>query len=683
QYDSQRGVVSAQGNVVVIRGDRRLLADVLTYDEKADQIEAHGNVILLEPSGEAVFADQVTLSGDLGTGVIDQLRARLQGDALFAAVKARRTEGRRTELDRAVYSPCPLCADPSKPPLWQIAAERVTHDQESKTITYRNAFFELWGVPVLYTPYFSHPDPTVKRKSGFLAPSFGSDSALGLMVQTPYFFNLAPNYDLTLAPIFTTNQGPVLTGEYRHLLRSGRFDLAASGTYATAGNSGQASAGDEFRGHLQGEGRFRLQNRWRWGYDLFVTTDDTYLRRYDFSNENVLTNRLYSERIWDRNYAAINAYGFEGLRDFDDQGMIPLVFPLAELDWTSEPWRWGSRFNLDGSLLGLTRTDGLDTRRLSGGANWELPWAGPLGDQYRLRLGVHGDFYQLDGDPETFEDNGTSVESRLYPRATLEWSWPWIADGMPFTPIVEPVVSATWTLEDLDDQNIPNEDSQDLEFDDTSLFEPSRYPGLDRVEDGSRLNYGLRFSAFGDSGGVLSGLFGQSYALQQDSGLDPSTGLDGNFSDYVGRLDLSPDRWLNLRYRFRLDRDSLSLLRNEVTAVAGPPRVRFDVSYLSLQDDPEEELFRQRKEINAGVTLGISRSLAVRAQTRRNLELNEPISYKFGFIYRHPCLQLIGGFERRFTENEDTEGSTTFTIRVTFRNLGERSSETGVPGSSL
>ena len=212
--DRETNVIRAEGNVEVVRGERRLLADILQYDQDADQIEATGNVILLEPTGEALYADRVTLSGDLRTGVADQLRARLTDDSLFAAAQGRRIEGTRTELDRAVYSPCPLCPDSDSPPLWQIKAQRIIHDQQEKTITYRNAFFELFGLPIAYTPYLSHPDPTVERKSGFLAPSFGNNSDLGLFVQTPYYFALAPNYDVTLAPIFLTGENPVLTAEY-------------------------------------------------------------------------------------------------------------------------------------------------------------------------------------------------------------------------------------------------------------------------------------------------------------------------------------------------------------------------------------------------------------------------------------------------------------------------------------
>jgi LPS-assembly protein len=667
-------VIRAEGNVEVVRGERRLLADMLQYDQDADQIEATGNVILLEPTGEALYADRVTLSGDLRAGVAEQLRARMTDNSRFAAAQGR-LDGPRTELDRAVYSPCPLCPDSDAPPLWQIKAQRVIHDQQEKVITYRNAFFELYGVPIAYTPYLSHPDPTVERKSGLLAPSFGSNSDLGLFLQTPYYFALAPNYDVTLAPIFLTKENPVLTAEYRHLLPSGEYELAGSGTYATeAASNGNPMPSDEaFRGHIEGEGRFRLTRRARWGYDLAATTDNTYLELYDFTNDNVLTNRLFAEQIWARNYAGISSYAFQGLRSFDHQQEIPVALPLAEVELTSQPWRWGSRFTFDSNFLALTRADGLDTRRVSATSGWELPWASELGDQYRLTLSLRGDAYNTDGNPETFGASGGSDSTgRVIPRMTLDWNWPWIGDTFGLTPLLEPVTSFTWTVDDPNDDDIPNEDSQDLEFDDTNLFEPSRFSGFDRVEGGARLSYGLRFGGYGDAGELVSGLFGQSYRFTgKEDDFGPESGIDDDFSDFVGRIDLSPHSSFRVRYRFGLDQADLTPTRNEIGASLGPRRLRFGVTYLSLEDDPALDETRSREEITAGVVAGLSRSISVRAQFRRNLEEDRDVWQKFGLIYRHPCLELVAGIERRFTRRAGAEDATTFSFRVSFTHLGE------------
>lgn len=682
--DEERETIIAHGNVDITRGDRRLLADSIRYDQAEDRIDAVGNITLLEPTGEAIYADLMSLSGDLKDGLIEELRARLDDDSRVAATSARRTDGTRTEMNQAVYSPCPVCAESDQAPLWQIRASKVVHDDDANKVTYKHAFFELFGVPVFYTPYFSHPDPSVDRKSGFVSPSVGTDTELGFTLETPYFFNLAPNYDLTFAPIFTSNEGIVLASEYRHRLSNGRYDLGGS---ITRGSEAEEDVGDEsdsneFRGHIVGDGRFALGGGWGGGYDLFLASDDTYLERYDFSDQDILENRLFAERISGRNYAAVNGYGFQGLRETDDQGEIPYVLPLLDLELSSDPMFWGSRFFLDSSLLVLTRTDGLDTRRLSVTGGWELPWIGRLGDQYRIRLSLRDDYYDLNGDPETLSGEGNSSANRIIPRATLDWSWPWIGDTFGLTPVIEPIASLTLAPTGLNDDEIPNEDSLDLEFDDTNLFEESRFPGLDRVEEGSRITYGARFGAIGESGEKFNALFGQSFRFQEDDQFDADTGLDGRFSDYVGRVEFTPNPWLSGRYRFRLDRQDFVPVRNEVLGSVGPSWLRFYANYLSLEDDPSvsEEEFREREEITAGFQVGLWENLTFRAQTRRDLKADSTVANTYGLIYRHPCLLLIGGFEKQFTEDRDAGDGTTVSVRVTFDNLGELAGQTSLGG---
>jgi LPS-assembly protein len=682
QYDTAANVVTATGDVRVERGERVLLADRLRYDQTADRIEAEGNVILLEPAGEAIFADRVSLSGDLKNGVADQLRARLTDDSLFAAARGRRIDGNRTEMERAVYSPCEVCPDSEEPPLWQIRARRVIHDEIERTVTYNHAFLELFGVPVAYTPYLSHPDPSVERKSGFLVPSFGNDSELGFTLETPYYFALAPNYDLTLAPIFTTLEGPVLTAEYRHLTTRGPFDLSGSVTYGDEAVSSASEQPDdkEVRGHLEGRGRFLYDQGWGAGYDLEVASDDTYLERYGFSSANVLVNRLYTERIWSRNYLGVNGFGFQGLRPSDDQGLIPIVLPLAEAALVSEPWQWGSRFTLDSSLIALTRTEGLDTRRLSTTGGWELPWTSPLGDQSRLELSLRGDVYNTDGNPQTYGENGTNTVARVVPRVTFDWSWPFIGDTFGLTPLLEPVFQATWAPAGVNQDDIPNEDSVAFEFDASNLFQPDRFPGLDQIDDGAHISYGLRFGAFGDTGELVSGLFGQSFRLNDNDTFPPGSGVDRKLSDYVGRIDFTPHDWMNISYRFRLDQDSLAFERNEIRGLLGPPRMRFDVTYLFLQDDPALDSTELREEIRAGVGVTPTPSFSFRVQTRRNLAQDQTVANTFGFVYRNPCLILVGGIERSFIERGDIRPGTTFSLRVTLKHLGEVGAETSLFG---
>ncbi|MEE8172944.1 MAG: LptA/OstA family protein, partial [Alphaproteobacteria bacterium] len=231
-YDETRGIVTASGNVEISQGHRVLIADRVTYNEAQDMMTASGGVTLLEPSGEVLFADYLELSDEMRDGVMRNIRLLLDENTRIAANSARRSGGNRTEMRKAVFSPCKICPlDPEEAPLWQIKAVRVVHDQEARDIAYYDAWLEIFGIPVAYTPYFEHPDPTVKRRSGLLAPTYGSSSTLGVQLTTPYYWNIAPHRDATFKPKFTSDEGVVWGAEYREQTLTGGYTVDGSVTY--------------------------------------------------------------------------------------------------------------------------------------------------------------------------------------------------------------------------------------------------------------------------------------------------------------------------------------------------------------------------------------------------------------------------------------------------------------------
>ena len=239
-YDQATDTVIASGNVEVAQGGRVLRADSIHYRRGDDVVTASGDVAMREPTGEVLFAESVALTGDLRTGVIHRLSVLMTDQSRLVASGARRIDGTRMVMRRAVYSPCELCPDdPAPTPLWQLRAARVVHDQVERSITYRDASLEFFGLPILYTPFFRHPDPSVVRQSGFLAPSYSSSTALGAEVTIPYYWSLAPNRDVTFSPRFTAQESAVLAGEYRERTQDGQFTIDASITRALTRRRGR------------------------------------------------------------------------------------------------------------------------------------------------------------------------------------------------------------------------------------------------------------------------------------------------------------------------------------------------------------------------------------------------------------------------------------------------------------
>ena len=674
-YDRDTGRVVASGNVEVSQGDRVLLADEITLDQRTNVVTASGNVRLLEPTGEVVFADYIELRNEMKDGIIENMRVLLTDKSRMAAARARRTGGVRTDMQKAVYSPCELCKDkPGRPPLWQIKANRVVHDQRTHDIEYYDAFLEVFGFPVAYTPYLSHPDPTVKRRSGLLTPRLGNKSELGTIIGTPYYFNIAPDKDATIEPIITTQQGPVLFAEYRQRFTDGEFEFAGSVTRADRTDDAGNLKKNQLRGHIRGKGRFDIDDTWRAGFDLARASDDTYLQRYEFGSQDVLTTRGFTEGFRKRSYAAINAYSFQGLRARDDNDRTPLVLPLIDLNFVSRPSRRGDYWTLDANVMSLTRDDGADSRRLSFKSGWRRPFTGKSGHVFDLSAVAQGDVYFVNDVPNTATPGGPTLDGvtgRFFPQLGIEWRYPLVRESGKARELIEPVAAIIVGPNGGNPDKIPNEDSQAFEFDDTDIFSLNRFTGLDRVEGGQRLDYGLKWGVFGAGGGSTTAFLGQSFRFRDSSPFGTGSGLEDKLSDLVGRVHVVPGPSFDLLYRFRLDKDDLRSRRSEVSFVVGPPALRLNTEYIFVDRRVGTGGFNDREEITLSASSQITRRWSAQAHGRRDLASGGMLSTGFGLIYEDECFYASANFLRTFTRDREIAPSNTIFFRFVFKNLGE------------
>src|SRR6202034_2398060 len=168
-------------------------ADEVTYDQKSKRLIAHGNVRLTEADGKITYGQFIDLTDDYRDGFVDSLRLETIDDTRFAAARADRTKGTYTVMQNGVYTACEPCRDdPKKPPLWQVQAARIIRDEGEQMIYFEDARIEFFGIPLAYFPFLSEPDPTVKRKSGFLFPGFTYATQYGVGVKITYYWSFAP-----------------------------------------------------------------------------------------------------------------------------------------------------------------------------------------------------------------------------------------------------------------------------------------------------------------------------------------------------------------------------------------------------------------------------------------------------------------------------------------------------------
>lgn len=679
-YNREADVAIATGNVRVTFGERTLQADEITYDRTVDAMTARGNVRLREPTGEVVYADYAEVTGDLRQAFADQIRVLLADGSRFAATQADRYDGQVTVMDQAVYSPCHVCqSNPEKSPLWQIRADRIIHDQGSDDIIYENARVEFLGVPTLYTPFFRHPDPTVTQRSGFLFPRVGIDPNRGGYARTFYYHALAPDRDLTVETDVSTERGLLLAGDYRQRFERGEIQVHAGGTFGPRDKEDPGPGASDVehvpRGHFFGDARFHLTDELRFTADVNVVSDDTYQQTFDFGGTDVLESRGFLEWFRDRHYASVEALAFQDLREdvIEDE---PFVVPDARLSLVGDPGGLlGGTWDLELGALGITRNDGPDSRRLDGQVRWTRRDLFAPGLQVTTEAGVIGlvyDFDDQDLNPAgvtTVDNEGT--RARALPYGRVEMRAPLVRQYSFGQHVITPIVAGIAAPRLDDDGRFPNEDSRDIEFDAGNLFSINRFPGLDRIESGTRVDYALQTDIILPNGGFARALIGQSYRTVDDDTLPQESGLEERLSDIVGSLSISPNDYLDLDYRFRVDKDLLAGRRQEITARVGTDRYELAGTYV-FASDVEGSNLDDQEQIAVMGKISLGRYWTLQASHRHRLDRvdQEPIASSLALSYADECFTLSLRASRDFSERAGLDGGTSVSINIGLRNLG-------------
>lgn len=670
-YDSTAELVVATGHVQVTQGEYILQADKLTYYLKDNKVKALGNVVLLEPTGNVIFADNVNLSNDLKNGVVQQFRVRMADKSLFAAQVAERENAQKVVMSNAVYSPCPLCKKKDGEvgdPLWQIKAKKITVDEKEQRVVYNNAWMEVYGVPVAYTPFFMHPTPDADRKTGLLMPEYSHSSQLGTTLKTPVYINIADNQDATLTPFLTSDEGPVMEGEYRYRTDAGTYQFNGSITNPqNRDTEGKLAEGRMLRGHIFAKGNTVVNDHWNWGFDVNRSSDDTYLRRYDYGNYDLLTSQVYTDRINGRNIARIQGVMFQGLEVNDNPDYEPYVLPSVDAHFESQPQQQllGARTYADINSVLLQRRIGTDSRRLSSTLGVKIPFATQGGHVLETDASVRGDAYSVSDVTLNDGSNFTGETQRAMPKLTMAWRYPVIKPMDNASLLVEPTAMIIVRSNGNNSDKIPNEDSLAQEFSDTNLFSDERFSGFDRTEDGTHGVYGVRSRLQLPDDAHISAMLGQDVRMSGDTSYPLADDTSQDLSDVVGRVS-GHYKAVDLSYRFRADESSGALKRNELSAAVDIHPVSLQTDYIHMEKDA---FLGNREEVVASGALALNERWSLNAYGHQDINSDRMIAAGGGFTFTHDCITLYTQLRREFIRDRDVEPNTSVSLRVGLKNL--------------
>jgi LPS-assembly protein len=661
-YDVDAHVVTARGHVEIDSDGRVLLADEVSYDQDHDRMVARGHVSLTDEKGNVAFANEVELSDKMRDGALKSFAALIGKNGRLVAASATRTGGRFLEAFDAAYTPCKICNQPGqRTPVWRVRASRVRYDQQKHRIMFSNATLEFFDVPLFYTPYLNEPDPSVRYASGILTPDLGNSTSIGYFLRLPIYVALSQSSDATVTPIVSTRGGEVLAGEYRERWNNGGMWLQGSAAFNP--NGGLSGHDDQFYSSLLGSGRIALSDHWRTGFDAQLTSNDTYLKRYDFSQLDRLVNDIFVEDNNARMRFAITGYYFQGLRATDVTGVVPFVLPLVEFSYSPTSHILGGQLRLDASSIALNRDVGADDQRVTAQMRMSWPTVLPGGQLLTLELNARGDVYHV-SDPLATSDK---FISRGIPYAALDWRWPFISSsGAGRAIILEPIVQVIAQPYGGNPAGIPNEDSGAFELDENNVLSFDQMPGHDLVESGPRANLGIHARAQFPSGSI-DAVLGQTYRLKPDPIFGPDSGQHGTASDVVGRVSVKFLPYIDLTDRIDIDRDNGTVRRHEVYLTGIFGRSSVQLSYVHLPQELVSLGLPEREEINAQADINFYENWQAFGAIRRDLLAGQMLDTELGLGYEDECLGISVAYRRKFTTDRDLPPSTSIVLRFNLK----------------
>lgn len=725
-YDLDKNIVSADGKVVVYYGDYVLVADRVTVNRATKRVMATGDVTIKDPSGNVIHGASVDVTDDLREGVAEALELITNDRVAFRARKVTRSDGGdKTVMEDGHYLPCVDCNGvKGREPIWQIKANRIIHKSKDQEVVFENATFEFLGVPLAWVPSISQPDPSVKNKTGLLTPGAGYNSARGFSVKVPYYIAAGQDTGLTLSPSYFTRQGMLFDGEWRQRLESGSYKVELSGIRQIDPEAYAGTPGDRrWRGSVISEGRFRINDRWNWGWNFALASDATFMKNYGLtdSNNDVAVNNVFLTGVDGRNRFELNAYGFfveqtESTttplltQDRDLQSKQPVVHPSVDYQVFSPDPVYGGEFSLTSNFTSLTRIksdkfeydsngdgkiDGTDTPRLRGAAGtfdrlsldalWRRRFVDNVGETFTPFLYFRGDAIFSDpssGSALPTQSNKAMV--RGMPAVGLEYSYPIGITSPVGTHIIEPVAQLIVRPNEQEASFVPNDDAQSLVFDANSLFDYDKFSGYDRVEGGTRANLGLRYSGSFSQGINLTGVVGQSIQLAGENSFAIATayntglysGLENKYSDYVADMTIATDMGLSASAGVRLDRDTFAANRvtAQILAMSGPMTTA--LTYAFIRQQPDLGIDTDRSQLQLANSIRVTENWRLFGSVRYDLANNTFVRHAFGVAYDAEEFSLSLSYANDMTTSPSDR---TIYLRAGFRTLGSTTLSAGLP----
>ena len=575
EYNATEEFIYARGNIKITMDNYLLTADKILYDINNDLLWAEGNVKIQDDKKQVIYGTTVFFKDKLKAGLIADFVFKFSDNTVLAAKLAEKVNTQQTILANTCFTPCNIPS--SGKPIWQISAQQTIIDLDHQIISYKNLFFEVYKIPVFYTPYFSHPTPHARAQSGILVPEIKGNK-LGI----PLYFRAKPNMDFTLTPRLA-NKYNLFELEARHKINNGSYSI--SGSYGkipyNIRDQGKIIKNSNVnRYHLFALGAFS-QDRYQYGFDLKRTSDKAYLRNYFEMHDAYLASKLYLNNIHNNNYFSVEGLHFYGLKVDDSKSTDPLILPKIRtkniinlndnedlqliINNNTSMYQQPGGKQLTRSALGITATNQIITSD---------------GHLFNTNLQTRGDAYFIKNMPipnsTTNNSSYNKTHVRHIPELQVTWRMPLMSHFAlsPYRLSIEPIISTTIGRDfQSKDHKFTFIDNNRYELSENNLFLANRYSGLDYHEFGKRISYGVNTTLLKDTN-YFNIFLGQL--------LHKHNFTNTENAQNVGRLGININN-AELFYRFRKNK-KFEAIMEEVGSRFYNDKIQYTLSFIKLNN---------------------------------------------------------------------------------------------------
>ncbi len=717
-YNRDAERVTASGGVQIYYNRYRMVAQRVEYDQQSGRVIARGNIELIEPDGNRIYADELDVTDDFGQGFLNTLRVETTDNTRIAAESAERLPGDLMVLNNGVYTACLPCAQkPGKAPLWQVKAQRVIQNGQTHTVRLENARFELFGMPIGFLPFIEVPDHTVERKSGFLFPTMSLDDNLGFGVTVPFYHVFSPHMDATLSPTYYTGQGVLLQAEIRNRFETGDHKFRFAGINQRdphAFNTGSSDYSADTRLMAASEGRFQINPRWTFGWDVMVQSDNNFSKTYslDGVSDDVFRNEVYLTGLGERNHFDLHAFYFN-VQDTsyinDAEKRQAIVYPSLDYKYIAPQPVAGGELSVTTNFTNLSRREedfqvenandptasfaGLEGNysRFTTEAEWKRTFTTPGGLLLTPILAARGDAVRYSASDTTYVSpyddtrtytydglEGSGSYGRYMVTAGLEARYPFLITGENSSHIVEPIAQVFVRPDEPLAGGLPNEDAQSFVFDATNLFERDKFSGFDRLEGGTRANVGLRYTGSFDNGVGLRSVVGQSFHLGGQNSFatedlvnaGDNSGLETDRSDYVGMAGIDLPIGISLEAGARFDEETFDLQRTDASIAYTSARISGSLVYTQIEAQPEYGSSSDTELLQSSTRFQVNENWSLSGSAIWDLREQEIIRRGIGITYADECTIFTLAYSDEPASSTNAN-DWSISARITFRTLGD------------